>query len=1086
MAGQLIKTKASVPRRANLLSRKRLLDFLQQNMHRKLTLVCSSPGYGKTSLLVDFAHYVKVPVCWYTLDSSDEDPSSFLDYVIEAVRAHFSGFGEQARALLQQGQMGDLRSLVGLLINDLSNIPERRIVLVLDEYQDIVNADAVHRVLDLFLEFLPANVHLIVASRSIPPAIRLIRLAARGEVGGLGTDDLRFTEEEVQAVLQLQFGMVLEKVQVHELTERCEGWITGILLGTQSVWQKLMGFLEKMPGPERVYDYLLAEVLDELPAGTRDFLVRVAILNRLEAGLCNNLLGMDGADKVLEWLERRNIFLAPLAGEWYRFHGLFRESLLREARANPDELLSLHRRAAQLWQERGDLVEAVEHLLQAEDYYSAASLLTGLSRDLFRRGRFQTITRWVETIPAEIQVQFPRLALFYGKALLEMGSSQRALPLLIQAQQILEDSRDPEGAADWVQAQADRSLCLRLQGSYEDAKRVALSTLPRAEAIGAPAIVDLYRVIGASFLWQGQPDHAETHYRAAVESSIATNSKFNQALAYQDLGVCLRAQGRMPEADQVYQKALAIWETFGNPGPMGSILNNLAMSPFLRGQIEEASNLLHRALEVVDQSISPYHRALVRASLADLYRDQGERAAAWQVCREGLALAQQAHNAALANYLLEAMGNLSRQEGAFGEARQYLRDAQVAAGSSRTDRIRIGISLALLTLAEGRTAEAEGEIIGILEELERGGGEQLQVLRARLVQAIIWWKLGRWKDARQSLLCTLNLGNQMGVIAPFLAERALVLPLLNVLCAIEEGGLFADLRRMLAAPPAVDTAGEESLSHLQIMALGPGEVFKDNVQVPLSRWHGKLPREAFFYMFFNAPVPKERVGEDFWPGLSGDDMSKKLHLALSRARQALAASFISFQKDAYHWSLDVSTWTDVQAFRDAVTLAGAMDSDDSGNLQFLLESALALYRGHFLQEFYSDWCVPLREHLRAKFMWVLLRLSTIHLSQHNLDRAQELYELALREDSFCERAYRGLMHVHAAAGDRALATQVYQLCCKHLQQELNVPPSPETQLLYEAISRSEPLEALPPELPLDPIGGVSATAVREFPPFHNS
>jgi LuxR family maltose regulon positive regulatory protein len=314
MAGQLIKTKASIPRRVNLLSRNRLLDFLQRNIHRKLTLVCASPGYGKTSLLVDFAHNVKVPVCWYTLDSTDEDPSNFLDYVIEAVRAYFPGFGEQARTLLRQGQTRDLRSLVGLIINDLANIAERRVVLVLDEYHTIGNADAVHRVLDLFLEFLPSNVHLIVASRSIPPAIRLIRLAARGEVGGLGTDDLRFTEEEVRAVLELQFGMALEKVRVHELTEHCEGWITGILLGTQSVWQNLMGFLENMPGPERVYDYLLAEVLDELPVGTRDFLVRVSILNRLEASLCNDLLDLDYSDEVLEWLERRNIFLVPLAG----------------------------------------------------------------------------------------------------------------------------------------------------------------------------------------------------------------------------------------------------------------------------------------------------------------------------------------------------------------------------------------------------------------------------------------------------------------------------------------------------------------------------------------------------------------------------------------------------------------------------------------------------------------------------------------------------------------------------------------------------------------------------------------------------
>ena len=1059
---QLIRTKLHVPRSANLVRRHHLLEFLQQNLQRKLTLVCAGPGYGKTSLLVDLARSTDLPICWYTLDPGDRDPCVFLDYLVESIRVHFASFGSRVQSLLRQGQARNLRTIVGCLVNELAAIPRERIILVLDEFQTVAEDALVGQAFSLLLEFLPGNVHVVVASRTIPPSISLVRLAARGQVAGISADMLRFTEDEVEALLRQQYGVEIERERVRELAGRSEGWVTGILLGAQSIWQHYLDFLSRMPEPDRVYDYLLAEVLDCLDPEQREFLVKVSILSRLEANLCDHLLGRQDSAQMLEWLEDRNLFLVPLEGGWYRFHGLFRESLLREARADQQQFADLNIRAAELWCERGEPSEAVEYLLQAGDHWAAARLIDEQAKPLFRRGRLQTLRRWTEAMPEVVQTAFPRLVLCRGKVALETGDVKAAQSLLEQAQRLLEHG-GASHAEDYVQALADLSLCLRLQGSYSEALETARIALPQAEAIGAGAVVDLHRVIGTSLLWQGASQEAERHYRAALQHSLTGNSPLNQALAYQDLGVCLRAQGRMTKAEHAYRKALSIWESLGNPGPMGTILNNLAMGPFLRGQFDEAASMLQRALEVVDQSLSPYDQALVRASLGDVYRNQGKLDSAHQVYLKGLDLARQAHSAAVTNYLLDALGNLARLKGAYAEARRRLQEAQAASGSSRSDSTRVSISLGLLELAEGRIVEARETIAAAIADLE-SGEEQLQLLRAWLVQALVWHAAGRWHDALESLRCAEDLGARIGVIEPFLAEAGLVRPLLCDLYPNDDSGLLAEVQRRLttwAAPH--DAEAEEDHAHWRILALGPGRIFKNGAEIPLESWEGRQPREVFFYLYFCAPVPRDRLAADFWPDLSSKELSNRLYILLHRVRQTAGISLVSLQKETYYWTLPrASSWSDVEAFQKATALAAEMDTRDE-NYGFVLERALSLYQGHFLDEFYSDWCVPLREKLRVWYKWVLLCLGTAYLSQQRFAHAQEMYERTLQEDPFCEQGFRGLMRVRTTAGERALAIQTYHQCREHLAEELGVSPSPETQSLYEAVVRGRalPTESVP-------------------------
>ncbi len=1048
----LIQTKVRVSHARNLLSRPRLLGLVRKSLDRKLLLVCAGPGYGKTSLLADFAQQTDLPVCWYTLDASDRDPSTFLDYLVEAVRIHFPGFGEQTRALLEGSSARDIRGVVGLLVNELAALPEEKVVIVLDEYQAVSSEEGINQILALLLEYLPENVHLIVASRTTPP-LPHIRLLAYGEVAGIGADELRFSQEEVRAVLGQQ-DITLPETEVRTLAERSEGWITGILLGTQVIWQYLSGFLSDLSRPaDRVYDYMTGEVLSSLPLETRDFLTKASVLHRVQADLCDALLERQDSAEVLEWLEKRNLFLIPMEGGWYRFHGLFRESLLREARADWDEFERLNRRAAALWRERGETHEAVEHLLQAQSYGEAAEEVAALALSLFTRGQYQTLARWIAAIPGEIAQEYPSLLLYQAKVLADTGRIEEALPLLQEARRALEHSDD---RANWVRVMAVLSYGLRMWGNHEEAAQVALEAISHVET-PVPALVDLQRNVGFCLAAQGDLAGAETYLRAAVQSSLALSDVYDQALAFQDLGLVLMWQGRLAEAEEADRRALHLFREVGSPGPLAAILNNLAMRPFLRGDFFQAKDLLHQALEAVEISLSPHLRAVVRASLSDLHRDERDRYAAWRMAREGLKLARQAQSASLISYLHEALGNLSRGQGALVEAHRYLEEALAAAGSAVSDQVRIWISLALLEVFEGRYGEADNLLEKSLQALGETG-EQLQVLRAHLARATCWYYQGR--DGAPGLFRqVLDEVQETGIVEPLIAEADLLRPLCRKVDLEEDSPLLRALRsREQARPVAQATLPPgEVAPRLRLLVLGPGRVLKGEEEVPQAAWGGSLPREVFFYLAFNAPQKKEEIGAVFWPDASLSAVTRRLHNMLYRARQAIGENFVAFQDGVYSWVPEMSYWCDADWFRELVNRADELPAGAPG-VRVLLEQAAALYRGDFMADFaYSEWCRQPRDELRETCLRVLLRLGRIYARQQDIAGAQRAYQRAAELDSYYEEAYRGLMWCAAALGERNLAVRVYQQCCALLQEELGAEPLEETRELYAAIRRGSPL-----------------------------
>jgi LuxR family transcriptional regulator, maltose regulon positive regulatory protein len=399
---RLLATKLHVPRpRPGFLARPRLLERLTEATAGALTLVCAPAGFGKTSLLGDWARRSQRPVAWLSLDVGDSDPARFWRYVAAALDELRPGVGQRVDALFQGGQP-PLEAVVTVLINQLVTEPEQ-VVLVLDDYQ-LVEAPLVDESLAWLLERLPSQLRLVLASRADPP-LPLARLRAAGQLVELREDDLRFTREETAALLRMAVEADLSEAAVAALGDRTEGWAAGLQLAALSLQGQAdtSAFVEGFSGSHRyVLDYLTEEVLDGQPEPLRTFLLETSILERLSGPLCDAVTGRSDSQQLLEQAERAHLFLVPLDEErgWWRYHQLFADLLqVRLQQEQPDRVAELHRAAATWHQDHGLPDEAIGHALAAGDATWAARLIERQLDARILRWEGATLQRWLAALP---------------------------------------------------------------------------------------------------------------------------------------------------------------------------------------------------------------------------------------------------------------------------------------------------------------------------------------------------------------------------------------------------------------------------------------------------------------------------------------------------------------------------------------------------------------------------------------------------------------------------------------------------------------------------------------------------------------
>lgn len=408
MTETLLTTKLYIPERPRtFLARSRLLNPLNDGLNGKLILVSAPAGFGKTTLIANWAQTLEHNIAWLSLNTRDSEPSLFWSYIIAALRhAGAGGISDHVQQLLSSDASDSLEPALITLINGLASTGTET-VLVLDDYH-VITDPVVHKSMTFLLEHLPPKLTLVLLTRADPP-FPLARLRARGTMVEIRAADLRFRTDEAADFMQRSTGSSLDNTEIAALEERTEGWAVGLQLAALAVQNHddPSQFVQMFAGSHHyIVEYLTEEVLTHQPANVRDFLLKTAVLDELTAPLCDAVTGHDDGVQMLEYLLENNLFLISLdpAQTWYRYHHLFADLLrhrLRQTRGK-DEIQELYRRASRWYEKAGQAGEAIPYALDGAVYEDAVRQLEAHWHSVAHRGALRTLRRWLDALPDDL------------------------------------------------------------------------------------------------------------------------------------------------------------------------------------------------------------------------------------------------------------------------------------------------------------------------------------------------------------------------------------------------------------------------------------------------------------------------------------------------------------------------------------------------------------------------------------------------------------------------------------------------------------------------------------------------------------
>jgi LuxR family transcriptional regulator, maltose regulon positive regulatory protein len=607
-------SKFSAPRTSrHSVRRGDLLGRLAQERDCPLILLRAPAGYGKTTLLTQWAQESERPCAWVTVDDADAD----ADVLAESI----------AHALSVSGIKPGRDASFGLILDDAHVVGPAVL-------RDVV--------LDV-LGWLPERAQLAVSSRS-EPALALGRMRAGGQIIELDIDDLSMSPIEAAEALR-QAGVDPGLTPVQTLVHRAEGWPAALALATTWVRRAQESeAVDALGGDDHLFsDYFGVELLASLPRQMLRFLRQSSVLDRLSGPLCDEVLGRERSAAMLAELARRNVPLRAVdpRHDWYRLHGLFREMLQTHLRRSEPEIAPiLHRRAAVWYRDAGDIDRSLDHAAAAGDLDRTGDLLWENLRGFLADGRSHMVQRWLGGVPVERFAGCAQFALASAHSHLALGRVAMAEQWARSAAARLAEApghiRAPERAGVLiVHAWAARGGAAKMAQDATQAYELLREDDPwRASCCF---------LRGTAALLNGDdPEAALWLHEGAVRGAVLAPDTASLCLA--QLAVVAAERAEMEAASDFAQRARAVMTEHGLGGtPASALVFAVCAAAAMReGRVDEAKAATARCLTLLDQvdDAMAWYGAEVRILLARVSLALGHVATARELLADASRLAR--------------------------------------------------------------------------------------------------------------------------------------------------------------------------------------------------------------------------------------------------------------------------------------------------------------------------------------------------------------------------------------------------------------------------------------------------------------
>ncbi len=843
----LLKTKLYVPPvRSTIVERPRLIERLNGGLWQKLTLLSAPAGFGKTTLLSNWAHHCRdAQVAWLSLDENDNDAGRFWAYLIAALQPLRSSVGTTTQNLLQSTQPVPAEIFLTSLINEIVTGSKRQdecLILVLDDFHWIETRSIVEGI-HFLLNHLPAQMHVVIASRS-DPQLPLGRLRGRGELNELRAADLRFTLEEAIVFLNQAMSLNLSLDTVAALETRTEGWAVGLQLVALSIHghglHHAAQLAASLSGNQRyILDYLLEEVLVDQPQDVQDFLLQTSILNRLTGPLCDVVTGQTNSQRLLEQLDRRNLFILSLDTDrrWYRYYRLFADLLQsRLAQEHPEWVTGLHQRASQWYEQQGQYAEAVAHALAADDLPQALRLIETHALSVAYHGELDTVVKWLEAVPLELVHSRPWLCLAHAWVLAMTGRLEEATHCLQGAEELISN---PSTASVVVDDERQRFLghiavvhayILGLKGDGLAAAECARQALERLPEWDWMARREVATILGSSLRWQGDFVAAADALNQAVAISQAVGVQHTAIDILSDLALVQITQGELHRAVETCRNGLQLAEDYLKEGGQrlpatGYLQARMSQTLYEWNNLEGALRLAREGVELSKEWGQADFLVIGYFELARVLQVTGDPDGALAALHS----ARQA-GAHLSSWYRVAIGayeaGIRLMQGDLRGAARWLEESGLQASDPMT--IQYGFvyrTAAQVLIAQGRLDEA-WLLLQRLMAVVKPAGAVMYIIHVLVLQALVLQARGQLDAALEFFEQALVMAEEEGYVRTFVDEGAPMVDLLRR--ALARGVSTNYVTRLLAAfseslpsalPASVQPVLIESLSEREVQVL---------------------------------------------------------------------------------------------------------------------------------------------------------------------------------------------------------------------------------------------------------------------------
>lgn len=1027
-----------------------------------VTVVKAGPGYGKSTTVAAFFRD-KNNYYWYNVDDMDADPAVFLLNVFSAFHWQNENIAKEALEALTDmpDSSGNFTRIVNSFINDLAAHLTSDTYLIIDDFHLVATNNQIMELLTHFIKMMPAQLHLVLLTREKLSFREWATWRLKKIVLVFDEKDLMLDSGEIASFFAEQYGIQISGDEADRVQKESEGWIIALDLLGQGLLHgaelhEVLG--AEAASLELLFEYLAYEVLERQSAHAQEFLLKTAVLKNLRFDICNQLLGIEESEKILEEMTDKGFFVFVLAPGQYRYHHLVREFLQNVGKDKYDHR-ELHQRAATICLELNEKSLAIYHSLEALDFEQAAILITSSADELLQLGRLDSLQTYLDGLPESIYSQYPELFVYQGEVWRLRSKFSGALKVFEQARQIFL----AEGQLLNV-SHVSQKIALVYLDTVQPAKageylQEALKYRDKGNLWEEAALLKLMAENKAN---EGQLDKAVALQRRAQQLDQQEISDSNIRAR-----VLLRT-GKLDEAIKLLEAKLSDEEEREIlPRSHRETLLILSLIHSQKGDIDLAHSYASAGVELGKQLGSPFIIAVAYMRLGHSLQLQSQPQIdeARQAYQESLRLVDEME---VIRGRAEPLLGLALLEGFYGDSYLGLKYGEEGLAISRQSgdqwlggMIKIGIGINYFFLDDFDQATE------ILKSARNDFREcqDLYCQRASELWLALTYRRANQRDLYERILPQIFEAAETKEYH-YLFEKPTLLGVRDISTLAP---LLLDAGKRLKGNRFVQSLiaqrGLFGLDYhpgyaLKITTLGNLKIWRGKEEIGSKEWQREKALELFLLLLINRGkfLPKETLHYALWPDDSDETAARNFKVSLNALKKALEPDrkaqeesfYILRNRSNYGFNKDAGYRLDVEEFE--YLLAEGDRQKDKRRQNEYYHAAINLYQGDFLADLlYAEWAQSERERLRNAFLNTADKLARYYYLMDNNDQALKMADLLLEHDSCWEPAYLLKMKIYQRLSRPFVAAKVYEQCKIVLDRELNVTPMPEIEKYYQEL-----------------------------------